>query len=64
MVNVISTIIEYEGYPIKISDGKVFLPQFGTTIYNHNPHWSYIEVPVEKIKPELRKYLQSEGLVK
>lgn len=55
--------IEYEGYRIKISDGRVFLPQFGTTIYNHCPHWSYVEVPVEKLKPELRKRLQENNLI-
>ena len=62
-MKVISTTIEYEGCPIKVSNGKVLLPQFGTTIYNHNPHWSYIEVPIEKLKPELRTLLQSDGLI-
>lgn len=48
-MKVVSTTIEYEGYNIQISNGKVFLPQLGTTIYNHNPHLSYVEVPIEKI---------------
>ena len=62
-MKIISTTIEYKGYKIKISDGKVFLPQFGTTVFNHNPHWSYIEVPIEKLKPEFRNWLQSKGLI-
>ncbi|MCK5013654.1 MAG: hypothetical protein KAS66_07530 [Candidatus Omnitrophica bacterium] len=62
-MKVVSTTIEYEGYQIKVSNGKVFLPQFGTTICNHNPHWSYIEVPIEKLKPELRTRLQKDGLI-
>ena len=62
-MKVVSTTIEYEGYKIKISNGKVFLPQFGTTIYDHNHHLSYIEVPIEKIKPALRMHLKSAGLI-
>ena len=62
-MKVISTTIEYKGHKIKISNGKVFLPQFGTTIYNHNHHWSYIEVPIEKLKLELRMHLQSKNLI-
>lgn len=39
-MNVISTTIEYKGTPVKIENGKIFLPSFGTTIYNHSMHWS------------------------
>ena len=62
-MKVVSTTIEYEGYQIKVSNGKVFLPQFGTTINNHALHWSYMEVPIEKLKPELRTLLQRDGLI-
>lgn len=62
-MNVISTTVEYEGYSIKISSGRVFLPQFGTTIYNHNPHRSYIEVPIDKLESKLRIKLQNDGLI-
>ena len=56
-------IIEYEGYQVKIYDGRVFFPQFGTTIHNHSMHWSYTEVPVEKLKPDLREYLQDNNFI-
>jgi hypothetical protein len=59
--NVIEVTIQHEGYPIKIRSGKVFAPAFGTTYYNHSMHWSWIEVPVEKLShsvyEKIKQYL-------
>jgi len=63
-MDVVSITIDYEGYLIKICNGRVFLPQFGTTSYNNSPHLSYREVPIEKLKPELREYLQKYKVMK
>jgi len=59
--SVIEVTLEYNGYPVKVRRGKVLLPAFGTTYYNHQMHWSWIEVPVEKLSASLyekvKKYL-------
>lgn len=62
-MNVISTTIEYKGSPIKIENGKIFLRAFGTTIYNHSMHWSWMEVKKEDLKDELRKLLKEKGYI-
>lgn len=59
----ISTTIEYNGVSVKIEDGKVFLRAFGTTILNRSMHWSWIEVPKEKLKKELRDLLEEKELI-
>lgn len=62
-MNVISTTIEYKGSPIKIEYGKIYLRAFGTTIYNHSMHWSWMEVKKEDLKDELRKLLKEKGYI-
>jgi len=62
-VNIISTTISYKGYAIKISNGSVFVPQFGTTIYNHSPHWSTVKIPIEKLNHELKNFLINKELI-
>lgn len=62
-MNIISTTIEFKGIPVKIEDGKVFLQAFGTTINNHSMHWSWIEVPIKSLKPELCELLKEKGLI-
>lgn len=62
-MKVIETTIDFEGYPIKVRNGKVFLPSFGTTITNHSMHWSYSEVPIEKISNKLKKLLKENNLI-
>jgi len=62
-MKVISTTVEYKGNPVKVEDGKVYLRQFGTTIYNKSMHYSWVEVPKEKLNSELVKLLQSQSLI-
>lgn len=62
-MNVISTTIDYNGVPVKIENGKVFLRGFGTTIHNHSMHWSWIEVEFDKLKPELKELLKEKNLI-
>ena len=62
-MNIISTTIEYNGASVKIENGKVFLRAFGTTAYNQSMHWSWLEVPKDKLKKELRDLLEERGLV-
>jgi hypothetical protein len=62
-MNVISTTIEYKGWPIKIEDGKIFLRSFGTTIYNHLMHWDWMEVKPENLTKELKNYLKENKLI-
>ena len=63
-MNVISTVIEYKGMPVKVEkSGKIFLRAFGTTIYNHSMHWSWIEVKASDLKDELRQLLKEKGLI-
>lgn len=59
----ISTTVEYNGVSVKIENGKVFLRAFGTTAYNQTMHWSWLGVPIDKLKKELRDLLQERGLV-
>lgn len=54
---IIEQTIAYKGHAIKIRDGKVFLPHFGTTYYNRTMHTEYLEVPRSKLSKELLKYL-------
>lgn len=63
-MNVISTIIEYKGYPFKIIDGKVFARSFGTTIYNqNNVHWSWQEILRDNLKQEFKDFLEDNKLI-
>ena len=59
----ISTTIEYNGVTVKIENGKVFLRAFGTTAINQSMHWSWLEVPIDKLKRELRDTLKEKGLI-
>lgn len=61
--NVISTTIMFNGLPIKIENGKIFTRSFGTSIYNKNMHWSWMELDYNKLKPELKKILKERNLV-
>ena len=49
--------------PVKVENGKIFLRAFGTTIYNHSMHWSWMEVKASDLKPELRNLLNEKGLI-
>jgi len=62
-MNIISTTVEYKGCPVKVENGKIFLRAFGTTIYNHSMHWSWIEAKESDLKPELRNILKEKGLI-
>ena len=62
-MNVISTTVEYKGMPVKVENGKIFLRAFGTTIYNHSMHWSWMEVKANDLKPELKDLLKEKGLI-
>ena len=62
-MNVISTTVEYKGMPVKVENGKIFLRAFGTTIYNHSMHWSWMEVKASDLKSELRELLKEKGLI-
>lgn len=62
-MNVISITIEYKGIPIKIEDGKIFLRSFGTTILDHSMHWSWMEIKIDDLKPDLKKLLKSQNLI-
>ena len=56
-MNVISQTIEYKGMPVKIENGKVFVYQFGTTIYRQNtPHYSWYELKQEAMKTEFKRF--------
>ena len=57
----ISTIVEYNGVNVKVENGKVFLRAFGTTAINQSMHWSWMEVPISKLKKELRDLLEEKG---
>lgn len=59
----ISTTIEYKGMPVKIENGKIFLRAFGTTIYNHSTHWSWMQVNVKDLNSELRELLKEKELI-
>lgn len=59
----ISTTIEYKGAYVKVEGGKVYLPAFGTTAFNQSMHWSWVQVPIDKIKKELRDLLEERGLL-
>ena len=62
-MKVISTTVEYKGYPVKAENGRVFLKCFGTTIHNHLMHWSWVEVSTNNLKPELYKLLKEKRLL-
>lgn len=62
-MNVISTTIEYKGWPVRIEGSKIFLRAFGTTIYNHSMHWNWIEVKIDDLTKELRDYLKENKLI-
>jgi len=60
-MNTISTTIEYNGAVIKVENNKVYTRAFGTTIYNHSMHWSWIEI-TDKMTKSLRDYLKENNL--
>lgn len=62
-MNITSTTIEYNGVNVKIENKKVFIRAFGTTVFNQSMHWSWVEVPIDKLKKELRDTLEKKGLI-
>ena len=62
-MKIISTTINYNGYPIKIEGGKIYFPSFGTTIYNHSIHWSYVEVKQSDLKDDFINSLKEKGFI-
>ena len=62
-MNVISTTVEYKGMLVKVENGKIFLRVFGTTIYNHSMHWSWMGVKASDLKDELHQLLKEKGLI-
>lgn len=63
-MNVISTTVEYKGNAVKIENGRVFVRAFGTTIYRQNtPHWTWQEVPKDKMKDDFRRFLIENKLI-
>lgn len=62
-MNITSTTIEYNGVNVKIENKKVFIRAFGTTVFNQSMHWSWIEVPTDKLKKELRDLLKEKCLI-
>lgn len=63
-MDIISTTINYKGAPVKIENGKVYGYAFGTTIYNKKMHYSWCEIPLDKINPDLLKHLKENNLLK
>jgi hypothetical protein len=59
----ISTTFSYNGTQIKVEDGRVFALGFGTTIYNHSMHHSWIEINKSKLNSELKTELKERGLI-
>lgn len=58
-MKVISKTIEYNGSIYKLENGKVFTWAFGTTVYRKNQmHWSLVEIPIDKLKPELQQIIK------
>ena len=62
-MNTISTTLEFNGTVIKVENGHVFARAFGTTIYNHSPHWSWLEVEKDNLKHNLKRELKERGLI-
>lgn len=62
-MNTISTTIDYNGVSVKVENGNVFLRSFGTTAFNQSMHWSWMQVPKDKLKKELRDQLEERGLI-
>lgn len=62
-MNKISQTVEYKGTPVKIENNKVFLRAFGTTAYNQSIHWSWQEIPEEKMKTEFKDFLKVNNLI-
>ena len=62
-MKIISISLEYKGLPVKVENGKIFLRAFGTTIYNHSMHWSWMEVKASDLKDDLRNELKGKGLI-
>ena len=62
-MNVLETVLEFKGYPIKVSKGRVFLQAFGTTIYNHSMHHSWQEVELSSLRSDVRDFLNSSGVL-
>jgi hypothetical protein len=63
-LKIIETTIEYQGCPVKIRNGKVFIYQFGTTIYNHSMHYSLIELPRDKWSDDFRLFMRKHKFIK
>lgn len=61
--DVISMTIQYKGSPVKIKNGKIFLMAFGTTIYDHSMHHSWVEVKESDLTKELQNYLKERKLI-
>jgi len=62
-MDTIEVTIRWEGYPIKIRNKNVFVPQFGTTGPGQTPHWSYTPIPVEKLNKDLANHLRENKLI-
>lgn len=62
-MNVISTTIDFNGVPVKVEGGNVFLRCFGTTINNHSMHWSWTRVEIGNLSPKLKQLLKENNLI-
>ena len=62
-MHVISTIIEYQGWPIKIENGRVYGRSFGTTLYNKSIHWGWMEIKPCHMTREFKEFLNQTNLI-
>jgi len=62
-LEIIEQIILYKGHPIKIENNKVYGRSFGTTIFKQFMHFSWIEIPRDKMKTEFKEFLKENKLI-
>lgn len=57
--NMIGVKVDFNGNIYKTEWGKLYARMFGTTMYNHNMHWSWGEIDKSsKLGKEVMEYIR------
>lgn len=57
-MKITSIVFNHGVSSIKLENGKVFLRAFGTTMNNQKMHYSWQEVKIQDLKPDVQKALK------
>ena len=60
---ILELTIDYKGFSIKIVGGRVYAQAFGTTIYDHSMHYSWVEIKQKDMSEKFKRFLINNNLL-